>query len=143
MMAAPLADAPATVNLYDPETGQGSVWREEDAPAQLERGLITQEAWLEICAAEGAEERALWLASPDTVAERFEMLRMACEAKLAETDKLVQPDYPISDDTRAALLAYRKDIRELNHQPGAPWDGGGEATPWPEMPAVTKVQEEE
>lgn len=88
-MARRPAAQPATVNLYDPETGQGSVWRAEDAEAKLAEGLIPQEAWEEICAANAAEKRAEWLASPDTVAERFEMLRQACEAKLAATDKLV------------------------------------------------------
>ena len=133
--------APVTVNLYDPETGQGSVWREEDAEAQLAKGMITEAAWLKICAAKAAEDYAAWLSSPETEAERFEMLRMACKARLTATDKLTTPDYPISDKDRAAVNAYRKAIRELNHQPGAPWDGGGEATPWPVEPVVTKVQE--
>ena len=130
----------ATVNLYDPETGQGSVWREEDAAAQLERGLITQEAWQEICAAKAAEERAAWLASPDTEAERFEMLRGARDAKLAATDYLVAPDYPLTGEQRAAVIAYRQALRDLPAQEGAPWDGGGELTPWPEMPALAKAQ---
>ncbi len=132
---------PATVNLYDPETGMGSVWREEDAEAKLAEGLITEAAWLEIRAQQAAEEYAAWLASPETEGERFSLLQQACAAKLAETDKLTMPDYPISEETRADVNAYRKEIRELNHQPGAPWDGGGELTPWPQEPAVTKVQE--
>lgn len=140
-MAPRVTAAPVTVNLYDPATGQGSVWREEDAPAKLAEGLITEEAWLEICEAKAADDYAAWLVDPDTEAERFEMLRMACEAKLTATDKLTTPDYPIGDEDRAAVGAYRKAIRELNHQPGAPWDGGGEATPWPVEPVVTKVQE--
>ncbi|WP_165064432.1 phage tail assembly chaperone [Desulfovibrio sp. ZJ200] len=139
-MATPLAAAnPVTVNLYDPEIGQGSVWREEDAETKLAEGLISQEAWEKICAAKAAEERAAWLADPETEAERFELLRMACEARLTATDKLTTSDYPISDEDRAAVNAYRKAIRELNHQPGAPWDGGGKLTPWPEMPTITKV----
>ncbi|MBD5647986.1 MAG: hypothetical protein HDQ89_10410 [Desulfovibrio sp.] len=142
-LASRAAATPVTVNLYDPETGQGSIWREEDAPAQLAKGLITQEAWMEICAARAAEDYAAWLSSPDTEEERFELLRMACEARLTATDKMTTPDYPISDEVRAAVNAYRKAVRELNHQPGAPWDGGGEATPWPVEPVVTKVQEEE
>ena len=129
-----------TVNLYDPATGQGSVWREEDAPAKLAEGLITEAAWTEICDARAAEAYAAWLASPETEPERFELLRLACEARLTATDKLTTPDYPISDEDRAAVNAYRKAIRELNHQPGAPWDGGGELTPWPEEPRVSKVQ---
>ena len=140
-MVSRASDAPVTVNLYDPETGQGSVWREEDVPAKLAEGMITEDAWQEICAAKAAEDYAAWLSSPDTEAQRIEQLRMACEAKLTATDKLTAPDYPISDEDRAAVNAYRKAIRELNHQPGAPWDGGGEATPWPVEPVVTKVQE--
>ena len=134
-MAVRAAEAPATVNLYDPETGQGSVWREEDAEARLAEGLITGEAWQEICAAKAAEERAEWLASPDTVAERFELLRGARDAKLAATDYLVAPDYPLTDEERAAVTAWRQALRDLPAQAGAPWDGGGALTPWPAEPA--------
>ncbi|MBD5416684.1 MAG: hypothetical protein HDR50_03255 [Desulfovibrio sp.] len=140
-MAPRVAAAPVTVNLYDPETGQGSVWREEDAEAKLAEGMISEAAWLEIRAEKAAEARVAWLADPDTEAERFSLLQQACAAKLTETDKLVQPDYPLSDTDRAAMFSYRKAIRELNHQPGAPWDGGGELTPWPEEPTVKKAQE--
>ncbi len=34
------------------------------------------------------------------------------------------------------LLTYIQTMRDLPTQPGAPWDGGGELTPWPEMPTV-------
>ena len=139
-VASRAAAAPATVSLYDPETGPGSVWNEADVEAKLAEGLVREEAWLETCAARAAEEYAAWLASPDTEAERFKLLRIACEAKLTATDKLTTADYPISDEDRAAVNAYRNAIRELNHQPSAPWDGGGELTPWPEMPTVSKVQ---
>lgn len=76
------------------------------------------------------------LASPD---ELFAMLRQACETRLSQTDYAMTSDYPISDESKVALLAYRKAIRELNHQQGAPWDGGGSMTPWPEMPAISKT----
>ena len=142
-MAPRAAAAPVTVNLYDPETGQGSVWREEDAPAQLAKGMITEEAWLEICAAKAAEERAIWLTSPDTESERFELLRSARDAKLTATDYLVAPDYPLADEQRAVVTAYRQALRDLPAQEGAPWDGGGELTPWPEMPVVSKKTDSE
>ena len=35
-----------------------------------------------------------------------------------------------------ALLAYLQALRDLPAQPGAPFDGGGELTPWPHMPEV-------
>ena len=142
-MAVRTASGPVTVNLFDPETGQGSVWREEDAEARLAEGMITEEAWLEICNAEAAEAYAGWLASPETEAERFEMLRRARDAKLAATDYLVAPDYPLTDAERAAVTAYRQALRDLPAQEGAPWDGGGPATPWPEAPVVSKVQDGE
>ena len=147
-MVARAADTPATVNLYDPETGQGSVWKAEDAETVMqERGLISQEAWQEICAAKAAEEYAAWLASPETEAERFELLRAARDAKLAEHDiqvaqlqRQARAGSDVADDL-AAWDAYAVALCDLPAQEGAPWDGGGVLTPWPEMPAVTKVQE--
>ncbi len=145
--AAQPANAPATVNLYDPETGMGSVWREEDAEAKLAEGFITQEAWLEICAQKGAEAYAAWLADPKTEAVRFELLRQARDAKLAEHDVQVvqlqrqaRAGADVADDL-AAWDAYAVALCDLPAQAGAPWDGGGEATPWPVEPVVTKVQE--
>ena len=140
-MASRAADTPATVNLYDPETGQGSVWKEEDAEAVMqERALISQEAWQEICAQKAAEEREEWLADPDTEAERFELLRAARDVKLAATDYLVAPDYPLTEEQRAAVTLYRQALRDLPAQEGAPWDGGGEATPWPEEPGMSSEE---
>ena len=49
------------------------------------------------------------------------------------------PDYPISADALSAVKAYRQTLRDLPGQEGAPWDGGGELTPWPELPAVQGV----
>ena len=135
-VAAPQADGPVTVNLYALETGQGSVWREEAAEVRLAEGLVTQETWQEICAAKAAEEYAAWLASPETEAERFELLRAARDAKLAATDYLVAPDYPLTEEQRAEVTAWRQALRDLPAQESAPWDGGGEATPWPELPGA-------
>ncbi len=133
------ADAPATVNLYDPETGQGSVWREEDASAKLAEGLITEEAWRERCAEQAAQEYAAWLADPETEAERFALLRAEREARLAATDYLTAADYPLAEEQRAEVTAYRQALRDLPAQEGAPWDGGGKETPWPENPQTVKA----
>ncbi|MDE7371596.1 MAG: phage tail assembly chaperone [Desulfovibrio sp.] len=140
-MAPRAAAEPTVVNLYDPETGQGSVWREEDAEAKLAEGLITEAAWTEICEARAAEEYAAWLVNPDTESERFELLRQARDAKLAATDYLVAPDYPLTEEQRAAVISYRQSLRDLPAQEGAPWDGGGELTPWPEAPMTGNAQE--
>ena len=65
----------------------------------------------------------------------FTNLRTERDRRLAATDYLLMPDYPISDDQRAVVQAYRQALRDLPAQSGAPWDGGGEATPWPDLPA--------
>lgn len=66
--------------------------------------------------------------------ELFATLRAARDARLMATDKYMLSDYPISETDLAAVRAYRAALRDLPGQPGAPWDGGGEATPWPIMP---------
>lgn len=71
--------------------------------------------------------------------ELFQQLRALRDRRLAATDFLLMPDYPISDDQRAAVQAYRQSLRDLPAQSGAPWDGGGEKTPWPELPADLKA----
>lgn len=72
---------------------------------------------------------------------RFERLRSARDRRLAATDYLLMPDYPISDDQRAVVQAYRQALRDLPSQSGAPWDGGEEATPWPEIPSVLQEKQ--
>lgn len=61
-------------------------------------------------------------------------LRHARDARLDAADKYLLSDYPISDSDLAAVKSYRQALRDLPAQPGAPWDGGGDETPWPELP---------
>ena len=63
----------------------------------------------------------------------FASLRTERDRRLTATDYLLMPDYPLSGDQRAAVQVYRQALRDLPAQDGAPWDGGGEATPWPEQ----------
>ena len=60
----------------------------------------------------------------------FELLRVERNKRLAETDYFVTSDYPLPEDRRTAVLAYRKALRDLPSQEGAPWDGA-EHVPWP------------
>lgn len=71
-----------------------------------------------------------------TEAELFQKLRAERDWRLSATDYLLMPDYPLAEDERAAVAAYRQALRNIPAQSGAPWDGGGEATPWPELPAL-------
>lgn len=40
---------------------------------------------------------------------------------------------------RTAVQAYRQALRDIPAQEGAPWDGGGKETPWPDLPAGLKT----
>ncbi len=66
--------------------------------------------------------------------ELFLVLRTVRDARLNATDKYLLADYPISESNLALIKTYRTALRNLPDQPGAPWDGGGEATPWPQIP---------
>ena len=83
-----------------------------------------------------AEAEAVRLAEYNSEAARFERLRAGRDRRLTATDYLLMPDYPISDDQRAVVQTSRQARRDLPAQAGAPWDGGGEATPWPAAPEV-------
>lgn len=71
---------------------------------------------------------------PPTAYQHFAALRAARNARLADTDKMLLPDYPITADALEQVKAYRAALRALPEQPGAPWDGGCAETPWPELP---------
>lgn len=74
-----------------------------------------------------------------TEAELFQQLRAERDQRLSATDYLLMPDYPLNDTLKGAVQLYRQALRDLPAQSGAPWDGGGEATPWPELPAGLKA----
>ena len=82
---------------------------------------------------------------PLTTAQHFAALRSARDTRLADTDKMLLPDYPITAEALEKVKTYRAALRDLPDQPGAPWDGGGEATPWPAAttPATGGTQAEQ
>ena len=71
----------------------------------------------------------------------FESLRAARDVRLAATDKFLLTDYPISENNLALVKTYRAALRALPEQSGAPWDGGGEATPWPDAPEILQTEQ--
>ena len=75
------------------------------------------------------------LAEYNSEEARFERLRAERDRRLAATDYLLMQDYPLDDTRKEAVRLYRQSLRDLPSLEGAPWDGGGEATPWPELPA--------
>lgn len=119
-----------------------------------ERDRLTQDGWRELTPAEikaaGMEGFEQFVSPTSTTVkdgvitftppagptkdELFSTLRMERDARLAATDYYVMSDYPAED--KSAVLAYRQALRDLPAQPGAPWDGGGEKTPWPSKPEL-------
>lgn len=72
---------------------------------------------------------------PPSEEELFAALRAARGERLAATDHALLPDSPLASERKVALTLYRQALRDLPAKEGAPWDGGGEATPWPVLPA--------
>ena len=103
--------------FFSPE-GNHEVW--EDKPV----GYFTVDEWHAAHPAPAPE--------PPSSEQLLDMLRNARDARLAAMDKYMLVDYPISEGDLALVKAYRAALRALPEQPGAPWDGGGELTPWPE-----------
>lgn len=112
--------------FYSPE-GNPEMW------AQKPDGYLTPDEWNKAHPAPAPV--------PPTEAELFKRLRAERDSSLAATDYLLMPDYPISDDQRTAVQAYRQALRDLPAQSGAPWDGGRESTPWPEIPSVLQERQ--
>ena len=88
-------------------------------------------SWADLCAAHASAAHSGLFAS----------LRAARDARLTSTDKMLLPDYPITADALAQIKAYRAALRNLPDAPGAPWDGGGEATPWPAALSIIQTDQ--
>ena len=54
------------------------------------------------------------------------------DRRIAETDYLVMPDYPLSQEKLEEIKVYRQALRDLPEQLGFPWNGPDDpACPWP------------
>lgn len=82
---------------------------------------------------------------PPTTGELFDRLRSFRDARINSVlwmrerhrDELeLGKETTLTPEQYTALLTYIQALRGLPAQPGAPWDGGGELTPWPDMPSV-------
>lgn len=80
-----------------------------------------------------------------TIEELFDMLRSFRDGHISavlwmrerHSDELeLGKETTLTPEQYTALLTYIQALRDLPAQPGAPWDGGGDATPWPELPEV-------
>lgn len=77
-------------------------------------------------------KKPVFLDSYDPNAERWAKIRQVRDGLLAQTDYLMVPDYPVTDECRAAFVAYRQALRDITEV----------ATPddvvFPEQPEVVK-----
>ncbi len=74
-----------------------------------------------------------------TLEELAASVRAERNKRLALTDHLVMPDYPLDANKLEEIKAYRQALRDIPQQPGFPWGGPDDpACPWPEK-FVTQI----
>lgn len=103
-------------NFYSP-TGNIEVWEKKP------KGYFTVEEWQ---AAHPAPEP-----EPLSKEELAVQVRMERNAKIAETDYLLMPDYPISYTKLEEVKVYRKALRDITAQAGFPQN-----VVWPVKPVL-------
>ena len=83
---------------------------------------------------------------PSTM-ELFQQLRLIRDneidaviwmAQRHEQQKLLSIDTTLTESQYLELLQYVEQLRNLPSLANAPWDGGGELTPWPVKPSFIK-----
>lgn len=62
-------------------------------------------------------------------------MRAERDRKIAKTDYMAMPDYPLSDEDKRAVMAYRQALRDVPTQVGFPRE-----VVWPEVPAAFKTK---
>lgn len=81
--------------------------------------------------------------APPSEGELFSRLRSERDVRLSavlwmrerHSDELaLGKETSLTPEQYTALLTYIQALRDIPAQPGAPWDGGGELTPWPKLP---------
>ena len=82
---------------------------------------------------------------PPSNDELFSRLRSERDSRITDllwmrerhTDEIAMgKETSLTPEQYTALLTYIQALRDIPAQPGAPWDGGGKLTPWPDMPSV-------
>lgn len=70
---------------------------------------------------------------PPTPKEQASSIRAERDRRIAATDYLFMPDYPIAEQQLALVRVYRQTLRDLPEQKGFPWSGP-DGAPWPALP---------
>lgn len=129
-----------TVDMISP-SGNPEVIAIGDVEKKKEEGYILRDAAYFAKRKEEAEkEYQERLKDPAFNEERFESLRSLRDLKLSVYDKKINQYgrlQRLGEDVEDQITLwdeYAQALCKLPDQPGAPWDGGGPLTPWPEMP---------
>ena len=88
-----------------------------------------------------------WSGTPPapTTEELFDMLRSFRDGRISavlwmrerHSDELaLGKETTLTPEQYTELLTYIQALRDIPAQPGVPWDGGGELTPWPAKPEI-------
>lgn len=73
-----------------------------------------------------------------TIEELAVSVRTERNKRIAATDYLVLPDYPLDTDKLEEIKAYRQALRDLPQEPGFPWNGPDDPVcPWPTLDETT------
>lgn len=126
-------------SLFDMDTFVQRGWRQLSASEIAAAGMTGYEHLINPVNTVANADGSITFTPPTPLSNEdlFESLRIATQQRLTETDQYGMDDYP-DNEKRAAYRLYRTALRELNRQEGAPWDGGGELTPWPVFPLEDK-----
>lgn len=83
---------------------------------------------------ENVTEEEPYVPPVPTQEELAASIRAERDKRIAATDYLVMPDYPLDTDKLEEIKAYRQALRDLPQQPGFPWGGPDDpACPWPSL----------
>lgn len=139
-------DAPERLHALQWHEGSGHLEFTDGAPNQpLSAAEYATEVAPFAAAWEAEKQRQEQAAAADEVARlaeynssaaRAARLRQERDERLAATDYLLMQDYPLTEDDRERVRAYREALRDLPAQAGFPWDGGAGETPWPALPSL-------
>lgn len=101
----------------------------------------TQRAYIvERDAVDGERQLEIVAVPEPTQEELAASVRAERDRRIAPTDYLVMPDYPISQERLEGIKVYRQALRDLPQQLGFPWEGPDDpACPWPTLDEMTTI----
>lgn len=116
----------------------GQIFEGEYPPEAADWCNKHRDRWIEPIeqSPEGTQRFQIVKAPEPTDEEVAEQVRIERDSKLAATDYLMMPDYPLPEEDRATVVAYRQALRDVPTQEGFPCE-----VVWPSEPKILKVMD--